>query len=98
MDSMNKCGTVSVYSVYSMLFLAIYLQAKQWVHDFVELGGLMQGYQHKYVTPYLHIMVFHVPKMLRHFGNIKAVLWTRYISSTSDQWHFGCCFSRSFAV
>ena len=31
----------------------------------------MQGYQRKHVTPYMHIMVFHVPKMLRHFGNIK---------------------------
>ena len=25
----------------------------------------------KHVTPYMHIMVFHVPMMLRVFGNIK---------------------------
>ena len=31
----------------------------------------MQGYQRKRVTPYMHIMVYHVPKMLRVFGNIK---------------------------
>ena len=61
--------------MYSMLrckcFLPIILQAKLWVHDFVELGDLMQGYQRKHVTPYMHIMVYHVPKMLRVFGNIK---------------------------
>ena len=32
---------------------------------------MMQSYQRKHVTPYMHIMVFHVPKMLRVFGNIK---------------------------
>ena len=31
----------------------------------------MQGYQCKHVTPYKHIMVFHMPKMLRVFSNIK---------------------------
>ena len=68
---MNRYVTLPVCGVYSMLDLAIYYRLSKWVRDFVELGGLMQGYQRKNVTPYMHIMVFHVTKMLRHFGNIK---------------------------
>ena len=47
------------------------MQAKQWVRDFVELGDEIQGYQRIRVTPYMHCMVFHVPQMLRKYGNIK---------------------------
>ena len=53
------------------MFFPIILQAKQCVCDFVKLGDLMQGYQPKHVTPYMHIMIYHVPKMLRVFSNIK---------------------------
>ncbi len=55
-----------------MILLALYVcQAKQWVRSFVALGGQLQGHQKKYVTPYMHSMVYHVPRMLRLYGNIK---------------------------
>ena len=31
----------------------------------------MQGYQKKYVTPYMHCMVYHVPTMLTKYGNLR---------------------------
>ena len=46
-------------------------QAKQWVRDFLQLGTQLQGYQKKHVTPYMHVLVYHIPGMLRRFGNIK---------------------------
>ena len=31
----------------------------------------MEGYQKKNVTPYMHCMVYHVPEMLKKYGNLR---------------------------
>ena len=38
---------------------------------FTGLGSHYEGYSEKNITPYMHIMVYHVPDMIRHYGNIK---------------------------
>ena len=39
---------------------------------YVSLGEhYYEGYSRKHVTPYMHIMVFHVPDMIERHGNIK---------------------------
>ena len=38
---------------------------------FVGLGRYYMGYYKKDVTPYMHIMVYHVPEMISHYGKIK---------------------------
>jgi hypothetical protein len=50
----------------------VHTKAKQWVEDFVSLGsvGKLEGFQKKYVTPYIHCMVYHVPQQLRQHGNL----------------------------
>ena len=47
-------------NVYNKCYIVVFLPTKQWVCDFVELVDMVQGYQRKYVTPYMHIMVLHV--------------------------------------
>lgn len=34
-------------------------------------GGCIEGYQMKFITPYMHIMVFHVPTMFDLLKNLK---------------------------
>jgi len=40
------------------------LQAKEWVETFTSLGSSCQGYTKEKVTPYMHSMVYHVPRMM----------------------------------
>ena len=47
----------------------LYSQAQEWITTFTSLGSLCQGYQKERVTPYMHIMAYHVPKlMMLHKG------------------------------
>ena len=39
--------------------------------EFLELGRHCDGYQKSCVTPYMHILVFHVPDFIKANGNIK---------------------------
>ena len=43
------------------------IQAKQWVQLFLSIKE--QGHQKKYVTPYMHAMVYHIPNIIRQYGN-----------------------------
>ena len=45
--------------------------AKSFVLKFLSLGKYLEGYDSSSITPYMHIMVYHVPKMLKTFGSIK---------------------------
>ena len=47
----------------------IYMQAQQWIRDFLNLSRL-EGYQKKNVIPYMHCLVYHVPQQIRTHGNI----------------------------
>ena len=43
------------------------IQAKQWVQLFLSIKE--EGHQKKYVTPYMHAMVYRVPNIIRQYGN-----------------------------
>ena len=45
--------------------------AKSFILKFLSLGKYLEGYDSSSITPYMHIMVYHVPKMLKTFGSIK---------------------------
>ncbi|KAL5491239.1 hypothetical protein EMCRGX_G016487 [Ephydatia muelleri] len=47
-------------------------KAKQWVQFFLSIKE--EGHQKKYVTPYMHAMVYHVPNIIRQYGNLKQFL------------------------
>lgn len=44
------------------------LQAKEWVNT---LKNKAERAQKKFITPYIHALVYHVPNMLRKYGNLK---------------------------
>ncbi|KAK3082818.1 hypothetical protein FSP39_006271 [Pinctada imbricata] len=46
-------------------------KAKAWIQDFVSLSSSLEGYDSKNVTPYMHILVYHVPHLLQKYGSIK---------------------------
>lgn len=47
----------------------LFVMAKQWVNLFTSLGASCQGYRKEKVTPYMHTMVYHYPKLMQmHCG------------------------------
>ena len=51
----------------------IYSQSKDWVNLFLKLGKypFSDGYQNSKVTPYIHIMVYHVPTFIDKYKSVK---------------------------
>ncbi|KAL5516061.1 hypothetical protein EMCRGX_G001322, partial [Ephydatia muelleri] len=45
-------------------------KAKQWVQLFLSIKE--EGHQKKYVTPYMHAMVYHVPNIIRQYRNLNV--------------------------
>ena len=50
-------------------YSSLSIQAKQWVQLFLSIKE--EGHQKKYVTPYMHAMVYHVPNIICQYGNLK---------------------------
>ena len=45
--------------------------AKLWITDFISFSDKVDGHQKTKVTPYIHIMAYHIPDFIRHYGNIR---------------------------
>lgn len=37
----------------------------------LDLGRSLEGYDSKCITPYMHILVYHVPQLMKMYGGIK---------------------------
>lgn len=48
-----------------------FLKAQEWITTFTSLGSLCQGYQKERVTPYMHIMAYHIPRLMMLHKGIK---------------------------
>ena len=60
-----------IYSV-TMSFNLIFQQAQRWGNSLAQMAGSGPGYlADNIITPYIHIMVFHVPTMIRNNGSLK---------------------------
>ncbi|CAB4025093.1 Hypothetical predicted protein, partial [Paramuricea clavata] len=46
-------------------------KAKSWVQLFISLEGIGDGYSKKKVTPYMHLMVYHIPYFMREHSGIR---------------------------
>ena len=46
-------------------------KAQEWVNLFLSLRENCQGYKKANVTPYMHLMVYHIPKFLQTFKSLK---------------------------
>jgi len=49
----------------------LFLQAKAWIDSYTKLRNVHASYRPQYVTPYMHVLAYHVPHLIRHHGNIK---------------------------
>ena len=46
-------------------------KAKSWVNLFISLRDKRKGYERARITPYIHAMVFHIPKFFRTHKSVK---------------------------
>ena len=45
------------------------MQAFQWIEDFINID--LDGHSKGNVTPYMHLMAFHIPWQMRQYHGIK---------------------------
>lgn len=62
---------VAKFASQCIMFLFILFKAKTWIETFLSMSSVVQGYQRRNITPYMHILAYHVPEMVRNNGNIK---------------------------
>lgn len=58
-------------------------QATQWLDLFLSLGGEVTGFTKSSITPYIHILVYHVPKFLKGENSLKS-LTGQGVEKTND--------------
>ncbi|XP_028410515.1 uncharacterized protein LOC114533214 isoform X1 [Dendronephthya gigantea] len=47
-------------------------KAKNWVELFLSLGGKVMGYEKARITPYIHILLYHVPRFIKDEKSLKS--------------------------
>ena len=55
----------------AVLSAGIFTLANEWVKLFITLEGKRKGYETKRVTPYMHCLVYHVPRLIKEQLGIK---------------------------
>ncbi len=45
--------------------------AKQWINDFISVGTRREGYSKADISPYMHIMVYHLPYLMALHSSLK---------------------------
>jgi hypothetical protein len=63
---------------------SFFVLARKWVLDFRSLSEHHEGYDSKSITSYIHVMVHHVPKMLKTYGSIKQFTGQGVEKSNND--------------
>ena len=48
-----------------------FMKAKQWISLFLSLNGKREGYEKNRITPYMHIMVTHIPRFFELHKSVK---------------------------
>ena len=80
----NKEGVISLWKQFGALYetmndlhpceeniLSFHKDAKAFVSNFTSLSTTLEGYDHNNITPYIHVMVFHVPEIMKKFKSLK---------------------------
>ena len=70
-DFADYYGTVSDFQLKADQAKEVFNKAKKWVPLFFSLGGIRPGYEKCRVTPYMHVMVYHIPYFIQEYGSIK---------------------------
>ena len=56
----------------NITFLFYSQKVRKWIKLFLSLGGKVKGYEKTSITPYLHILVYHLPRFLKNEILFKA--------------------------
>ena len=57
--------------LYKQLYMHyMYSQGKNWVNLFLSFDE-WEGHQRRSITPYIHCLVYHIPEMIRRYGNLR---------------------------
>ena len=59
-------------------------EAVEWMKQYLELGGRAPGFERRSVTPYMHIMIYHVPQMIKEHGCLKKFSG-QLVAKTNDK-------------
>lgn len=50
---------------------SLLFKAKKWIRLYLSLSEKQLGYANKDITPYMHIMVFHIPYFMAKYRTLK---------------------------
>ena len=64
-------GVISAWSPSDTDIETYFEKANDWALDFLRLSKFSEGYDRKSVTPYMHIMIYHVPYFLKKYRSLK---------------------------
>ena len=70
-DFKDLYNRISDFQLCSSSAESIFDQAKAWVNLFCSLRGIKPGYSRARVTPYMHVLVYHIPFFIQQYGCIK---------------------------
>ena len=63
-DFQEVYGVVTNYSPSDEEKNSLFKRASSWLETFLSLGAEFEGYQRRHVTPYMHLLVYHVSWMV----------------------------------
>ena len=58
-------------TVTSDMCTKFHVLAKQWINDFIAVGAKREGYSKSDITPYMHVMVYHLPYLMAFHSSLK---------------------------
>lgn len=84
LDTSNKTKVIELWVAFGKLYSTLsewnppldkidffFEESKKWINEFLDLGRSLEGYDSKCITPYMHILVYHVPQLMKMYGGIK---------------------------
>ena len=70
-DFAQLYNQISDFNLPSTAADTIFVQAKAWINLFCSLKGVRPGYTRPRVTPYMHVLAYHVPFFVKKHGCLK---------------------------
>jgi hypothetical protein len=80
---LSKKKSWTLIGLISKFLLPCYFKANEWVKLFLSLKDQEEGYSKSNVTPYIHMLVYHVPRQLSDENGVK-IFTGQGVEKTND--------------